>query len=146
MKALWIVLICALATAAAIGIIGYLGLRSFDSSMCGVSVVRRIPSPDRRLEAVVFEGDCGATTDFGTHVSLVRAGSQISNETGNVLTADSDGGRASLDSGNVIHLSVVWIRSDSLVVRYDPRARIFRQKTRVHGVSVSYATINDPGA
>jgi hypothetical protein len=146
MKAMRVILICALVAVAAIGIVAYVGFRSFDSSMCGVSVVRRMTSPDGRLEAVVFERDCGATTEFATQLSVVQAGTAIKNDVGNLLMADSDHGRASLDSGNVIHLRVEWVGSDSLVVRYDRRARIFRQNKRANGVSVSYAAIGEPGA
>lgn len=145
MKALRVVLIAASVAVAAIGIGGYVALRRFESSMCGESVVRRIPSPDGRLEAVIFESDCGATTDFGTNLSVVRTGTKVENDVGNLLTADSDHGRATVDSGYVIHLSVDWVGSDSLIVRYDRRARVFRQRNGVHGVSVTYAAVEEHG-
>ena len=135
-----------LAAVVVIGILGYLAVGGFDKSMCVVSVVRRVSSPDRRLEAVIFERDCGATTDFGTNLSVVKAGSAIADAGGNLLVADSDHGRAPLDSGNVIHLLVEWIGSDSLVVRYDGRARLFQQAGQAQGVSVRYAVIDSRGA
>jgi hypothetical protein len=146
MKVLRIVLISVLATVAVVGLAAYFGLRGLENFMCGVSVVRRVASPDGRLEAVLFERNCGATTDFATNLSVVSAGSKIKNDVGNLLTADSDDGHALLDSGHVIHVSIEWIRSDSLVVRYDRRARVFRQTGSAHGVSVSYSTIEDRGA
>jgi hypothetical protein len=136
----------ALIIAAVVGVKLYLGFAHFDDSMCGVTVVRRTPSPNGRLEAVLFERNCGATTDFGTNLSVLKRGSQIPNDPGNLLVADSDHGRAPLEPGHVIRLSVDWLGSDSLIVRFDRRARVFRQDNHAHGVSVRYAVIDEPGA
>lgn len=141
-----VVVLNVLAAVVALGILAYLVVRRFDKSMCGISVVRRVPSPDGRLEAVVFERDCGATTDFGTNLSVVKTGSTITDDGGNLLVADSDHGRAPLDSGNVIHLSVEWIGSDSLLVHYDRRSRLFQQTRGALGVSVRYVALDSRGA
>jgi hypothetical protein len=146
MKALRIILIGVLGTVALVALGAYFGLRSFEKFMCRASVVRRVTSPDGRLEAVVFERNCGATTDFATNLSVVSTGSEIRNDVGNLLTADSNDGQALLDAAHVIRVSVEWIRSDSLLVSYDRRARVFRQKARAHGVSVGYSTIENRGA
>jgi len=106
--------------------------------MCGVSLVRRVPSPDERWEAVLFERDCGATTDFATHVSVLRTGAKLPNKPGNLFIADSDHGRAPLVDGNVINVSIQWAGPDSLVVRYDRKARVFSQEPKVQGISVVY--------
>jgi hypothetical protein len=136
----------ALVIGAAAGVKLYLGFRHFGDSMCGVTVVRRTPSPNGRLEAVLFERNCGATTDFATNLSLVKRGNPIPNDAGNLLVADSDQGRAQLEPGHVIRLSVEWVGSDSLIVRYDRRARVFRREGNAHGVSVHYSIIDEPGA
>src|SRR5919198_6253720 len=106
---------------------GYVGIQKFDKSLCSLEVIRRTPSPDGRLEAVLFQRNCGATTDFATNLSVVRTGRVISSLAGNLLIADSNHGRAPLDSGYVVHVSVEWIASDSLMVRYDARARLFKK-------------------
>jgi hypothetical protein len=106
-----------------------------------VSLVRRVPSPDGRWEAVLYERDCGATTDFATHLSLLRARAKLPNKPGNLFTADSDHGRAPLVEGNIINISVQWAGPDSLIVRYDSRARVFSQESKREGVSVAYIPI-----
>jgi hypothetical protein len=63
------------------------------SDMCGNSIVRRIASPDARYEAVLFERNCGATTGFATHVSVVSAGDEVTGG-GNAFAADDDHGKA----------------------------------------------------
>src|SRR5882672_12887453 len=123
----------------------------FLDSWCGSEVVSRTPSPDGYLEAVLYEANCGATTDFGTHVAVVRAGTTIPSvgvfDGGpTLLVADSDHGRAPLDSGHVIRVRLRWVSSDSLVVQYDRRARIYQQRDRSHGVSVTYEPVAVDGA
>ena len=118
--------------------VGSLGFGPSCAPACGVSLVRRVPSPGERWEAVLYERSCGATTDFGTHLSVVRTGAKLPNKPGNVFIADSDHGRAPLVQGNVIAISIQWAGPDSLVVRYDRRARVFSQEPKVQGVSVQF--------
>ena len=120
---------------------GYIGLSRLNDELCSLLVVRRTLSPNGHREAVLYQRNCGATTDFATNLSVVSAGARIANARGNVLVADSYDGQAPLDSGSVIHLSVKWLGDDSLLVQYDRRARLFRQELRVRGVSVRYDTI-----
>ena len=101
----------------------------------------RVPSPDGRWEAVLFERDCGATTDFATHVSLLSAGAKLPNKAGNVFTADSDHGQAPLVAGNVISVSIKWAGRDSLEIRYDRRARVFSREPKVQGISIVYVAV-----
>ena len=146
MKALRIVALSGAVLVLVFGIVAYLGVTGFEGWMCGATVVRRVPSPDGRLEAVLYERSCGATTDFGTSLSVIRAGGKVRNHVGNLLVADSDHGLAPLDSGNVIRLSLQWIGSHSLVVRYDRRARVFQQHPNANGVSVRYIPVDERGA
>src|ERR1041385_8380674 len=117
---------------------GYIGLRQFTNSICSLDVIRRMPSPDGRFEAVLFQRNCGATTNFATNLSITRSGSTISNAPGNLLVADSDHGRAPLDSGYVVRVTVRWVTPDSVIVHYDSRAHVYKQSMRAHGVSVAY--------
>jgi hypothetical protein len=52
---------------------------------CGNDNIEEFPSPDGRMKAVRFRRDCGATTGYSTHVSLLPAGSKLGNEAGNVF-------------------------------------------------------------
>ena len=68
---------------------------------CGNDEVVRVPSPDAKFEAVVFQRDCGATTGFSTQVSVVTKGASLPNEAGNVFIADTDHGKAQAQVGAV---------------------------------------------
>src|SRR5579871_3272982 len=58
--------------------------------LCGNDVIARYPSPDGRLELIVFERDCGATTRFSTQASILDRGGKLANEAGNLFQADDN--------------------------------------------------------
>ena len=41
---------------------------------CSEERLSETPSPDGRLRAVVYRANCGATTDYATHVAILPAG------------------------------------------------------------------------
>jgi hypothetical protein len=47
------------------------------SGMCGTGRVTEAPSPDAKHKIVVYNFDCGATTDFSLDVSLLRADEKL---------------------------------------------------------------------
>ena len=62
---------------------------SFTSGICGNRIAREVSSPDGKWKAVLYERDCGATTDFSTQVSILRQRQDVGNDNGNVFIADS---------------------------------------------------------
>lgn len=57
--------------------------------LCGNDVIDDVASPSGRNHAVVFHRDCGATTGLSVQVSVLPAGKQLPNETGDAFTADA---------------------------------------------------------
>src|SRR5262245_41053749 len=96
--------------------------------LCANSVVAEVPSPDSLRRAVVFERDCGATTDFSTQVSVLRSGEELTN----------DGGNTFIVAGRGPSVEVHWQDSGRLHVRYDPRAHTFRKETAAGGAAITY--------
>lgn len=47
-----------------------------------------IYSPDHKFKAVIYERDCGATTNFSTQVSILRASQTLPRGNGNILDMD----------------------------------------------------------
>jgi len=93
--------------------------------MCGNREVVRVPSPDGTLEAVLFQRDCGATTDFSTQVSIVPTGERLADQGGNAFVADANHDRATRVASGGPHASISWRGARALVVRYHPAARVF---------------------
>jgi hypothetical protein len=105
--------------------------------LCGNTPISEIPSPSRQVKAIVFDRDCGATTDFVTHVSILATGHR-SDDVGNTFIADADHGNAprGKDGGPVV--LVHWIDAQTLEIRYHPKTRIYKQERRENGVTVHY--------
>jgi hypothetical protein len=57
---------------------------------CANAQISEDPSPDRRLKAVTFRRDCGATTTYSVRVSIVPASKSLPNEAGNVFVASGE--------------------------------------------------------
>src|ERR1044072_1598445 len=113
---------------------------AFDG-LCAAELVRTVPSPDTRLDAVLYELDCGATTGFATEVALVPHGAGVPRESGNVLIADDGHGTAPLLKGNVVDVRLKWVGPTNLELSVDPRSRLLFRTARAHGVTVHWRYI-----
>lgn len=114
---------------------------SFANGMCGNSVLAEYPSPTGRLNAIVFERSCGATTGFSTQVSLVRFGQVLENEGGTLFAADTDRGRAPSGVGGGPEVRFRWLSASTAELRHHPNVRIFTAQKKVEGVEVVYVPI-----
>jgi len=83
-----------------------------NSNLCVDDEIGRVPSPDKRVEAVITNGNCGATTSYSYRVSVVQAG-KAPVESDTVFLADK--------TDSVI---VSWEASKKLMISYK-EARIF---------------------
>jgi hypothetical protein len=88
--------------------------------------VARVPSPDAKYEAVVFQRDCGATTDFSTQISVLPKGVSLPGAAGNVFIADSNHGAAPRATWGGPEVDVRWSGNRRLSVVTHPAARISR--------------------
>ncbi len=86
----------------------------------------RTRSTDGKLEAVLFQRDCGATTPFTSQVSVVPAGAALGDEPGNVFTSDTNHGAAPSASWGGPPVTLRWLGPRHLLLTYHPRARIGR--------------------
>lgn len=103
------------------------------SSACGNRLVRQTLQAGAAHELVVFDRDCGATTDFVTHVTLLDGGDSLSNGTvGNIFIADSDHGKVSMN------VEATWSTPSTIVVRYPTGAKIYKKVDQVNEFRVRY--------
>ena len=98
----------------------------WDDSLCGNVELARHPSPDGKRELLVFQRDCGATTSYGTHVSLVDAGDALD---------DNDGGNLYIEEKD-FRVELRWDNARSAVIR--AHGPSFRAETELDGVSIRY--------
>ncbi len=105
---------------------------------CSNKIVAEVLSPDAGTMAVVFARDCGATTGFSTHVSVVAAHDHEPEGVGNVFVSDDNHGAAGLRTDNTLDVSVRWLSNTRMLIRYPARARVFVKNTQVRGVVIDY--------
>jgi hypothetical protein len=106
-----------------------------DTSLCNNDVYEEIASPSGTYKAVIFERNCGATTDFSYQVSILKADKSLSqSDGGNVFIADSNHGAVE------VNVRVRWIDNTVLEVRYPARSRVFEKNDRIGDVTIRYST------
>lgn len=97
------------------------------SGSCASTLVASKASSNRQWKIVVFKRDCGATTRYSTHISVIRAGGSSPSESGNAFTA---AGRSS---------SYGFARdADGTAGVRGRHSRVFKRETAVSGVSFRY--------
>jgi hypothetical protein len=88
-----------------------------------------MPSPDGKIEAVVFKRDCGATTDFTTQISILRKGASLPNQAGNAFTADTNHGAAPAARWGGPPADVRWITNRQVSISFHRASRVsFQQR------------------
>ena len=95
--------------------------------LCGNEIGHEEYSPDRKLKAVVFKRDCGATTGFSTQVSLLGSAEKLRDEGGNVFIADGD-----------LKIRVQWQSNNEVLVKFPLGTKVHLKQNKVAGVSVRY--------
>jgi len=117
---------------------------------CGNEVLASVTSPDGGVVAVVFQRDCGATTDFSTQVSAVPSGAKFleqptvfrATQKGNVFIADRGGSRPDGWEGGGPWAQASWsTQPDTLIIKYDPGARVFVKQSSALGRNVKYEAV-----
>jgi hypothetical protein len=110
----------------------------FSDRMCANEMITEVRAPDGKHKVVVFQRDCGATTGFSTQLSLLRSGGALDNDPGNIFVADTNHGAAPAGLRDGPSVNVTWIDSDSLEVKFHPKARIFVANKQAIGKQIFY--------
>lgn len=113
------------------------------SGICETTVFDEIPSPSKKLKAVVFQIDCGATTDFNTQVAIVKASFDTSDANSlpkGFFLADKDHGRAPAGITKGPEVRLTWESDKTLNLQYHQFTRVFRSESEQRGVTIKYQT------
>lgn len=119
-------------------VLGLTLLSYSNDGLCSNLLLNEVMSPDGYWKAVVFERNCGATTGFVTHVSIIQASGDLPGGGGNVFVADTDHDRAPAGSGGGPEIRVAWSSPSVLHVGHHPLVRIFRAESIFQGIHVEY--------
>jgi hypothetical protein len=109
------------------------------SDGCGNDIASEVVSPNRKMKAVIFQRDCGATTGFSTQISVLPNNKTLPNESGNVFYADDNDGKAKLNKDFALeNLEVKWLNDTDLLIRYDKQAKASEFEKLPSGIKVIY--------
>ena len=97
---------------------------------CGDEVISESVSPNGQLTAVVFDRNCGATTDYSTQVSL-RSSTQ---------PFDSKRQAPFLILEHRYKVVLSWRSQSKLVIHLPRGADVFRKELEKGGISLEYET------
>jgi len=119
---------------AVIGVLALLAAGCRDP--CDNESFKEFKSPSAKWKVVVFQRSCGATTDFSTQASLLRADEPTPRKAGNLLAIDSNHGAVAVDSNNLIDVNVAFQGDSSVTLAYPAKSRVFVAADNVDGVAV----------
>ncbi len=113
--------------------------------LCGENIIDEISSPGDNLKAVIFSRDCGAATDFNTHIVIIPNKSSLSNlplrKRPSVFSADCNHGKAPSGRGGGPEVKLSWISNSRIEIQYHKLARVHLQRSMSKGVSVQYKDV-----
>jgi Family of unknown function (DUF5412) len=110
----------------ALGILIYSLFMGLDD-LCGNDHLVETISPSGQLKAVAFRRDCGATTGYSTHVSILPASRKLPNEAGNVFVQDREP-----------MIIVRWLDDQHLSISGGRAGTAFVHLSDFHGVRIDY--------
>lgn len=112
----------------------------FFEDMCGNKILQELPAPQGKWKAVIFSRNCGATTGYSTHVSILPTTQPLTNSAGNVLITDI---YASSPADESLPLEVQWLGRDTLAIRYPAAAKSFTKAMHFEEISIHYEVYED---
>ena len=113
------------------------------ADMCATTVIDQVASPNGKLKAVLFQVDCGATTDFNSHVAIIPSNidsSQKDSLPQSFFAADGNHGRAPAGKGGGPEVQLRWQTDNRLEIQHHNLVRIIRAETKSEDVAIQYQT------
>ena len=122
----------------------FVALGRLSSGMCATTLFDQIPSPGNNSKAVIFQIDCGASSDFNTHVAIVKASFDIADTQSlpkSFFAVDRDHGRAPVGITQDPEVRLKWMSDSELSLQYHQFARVIRAEESQAGVTIKYQTL-----
>jgi hypothetical protein len=117
-------------------------MKGIVGSTCGNQIITEQLSPDKKFKFVVFVRDCGATTGFYTHVSILRGDKKLrDDDSGNVLTLDDHYFGDYVNKYGGADAKVEWIANRKILIHFDSKAQGAIKETKVKGIEITYEEI-----
>lgn len=102
----------------------FFGANNLLSGMCANDIISEHNQPDGKYKLVVFRRDCGATTDYSYHLSVIKANTDLKNQSGNIFVSNDD-------------FIAYWDNDKSIFIHARTEDR-FKRKTSYKGLQILY--------
>lgn len=113
------------------GVTSSFALIWFVLGMCDITTVYGVAySPSRQQKAVIYERNCGATTGFSTHVSVVDTERAVPNQQGNLFDIEGH--------PEWTNVTVRWINENHIVITYPVGPTLYKARTRWWWIKIDY--------
>lgn len=94
--------------------------------LCSNEKLSEVPSPSKGYLAVIFKRDCGATTAYSYHLSIIKKGEKIKeNDTGNIVSGRSE-------------MEIKWINNMELQVTLDNKQETIKTEKQINNINIFY--------
>ncbi len=109
---------------------------------CSNEVISEVTSPNQKMKAITFQRDCGATTDFSTHVAIIPFGSSIEKVGTSIFVATTNKGKAPAGRGGGPEVRTRWLSATKHHIEYHRFANVHNAETLSMGTKISYGTFD----
>jgi len=106
------------------GYAAYAEMSKAASYFCENAILNVKPQPERAYDLVYFQRDCGATTGYSYHLSILKHGEGLPNRKGNVFVSDQA-------------FDAYWKNNKTIVVSGDFE-KVFKQTKSYNGIKIEY--------
>jgi hypothetical protein len=103
---------------------------SAGSSLCGSKIFQEVYSPNGKYKVVVFQRDCGATTGFRTHISVLGGSTTLNNQTGNIFQANGH--------PDWFSIKVTWKDDEHIIIEHNGKPIPDVAKIKVGHMEIHY--------
>lgn len=107
------------------------GLDRLADEMCTTTIFHQSASKNGKVKAVLYQVDCGATTGFNRHVSIVSVDADLTKK-------NPELGHSPFALRGMPEVKIAWISSDRLEIQYPESANVIRAESKSNGVAIEY--------
>ena len=104
--------------------ITYFVLNELFDGLCGDYIFKEYPSPNKTKKVVIYERDCGATTTWNTHISILDYDKQFDGMDESIFSIR---GRPAEVAPNI-----TWIDNKNIIIHHKVNGKEIRIKNK-HG-------------
>ncbi len=118
------------------------GFSLLGSAACSNKIVDSLNAQNIPKKVVIFVTDCGATSGYGVHASILDVDKSIDNSSvGNIIGVNSNNGKAWPSPQGWPMVKAVWKDETTLTIYYAMNSEIFSQHSDIEGIHIEFVPI-----